>query len=68
MTVIIERDDINEDCSGCKGACIGEHDYRTFNGDLLICPCSTCIVKVICIDGCDAYSDFADIVDDDKSG
>ena len=55
---------MNEEmCKGCKGACIGEHEYETPLGKTLVCPCTICIVKMICKMGCDAYSDYADEID-----
>lgn len=51
---------MNEEiCKGCKGSCIGEPHYKTPLGITLDCPCATCLVKMICIIGCESYTDYA---------
>ena len=37
-------------------------NYSYFNQDGK-CPCTSCIVKVMCTDVCDKYKDFTDIAD-----
>lgn len=55
---------MNEEmCVGCKGSCVREHEYKTPIGTILTCPCSMCIIKVMCKSGCDAYSDYVEEID-----
>jgi hypothetical protein len=43
---------INPDCIGCP-----EDNYSCTEWSLM-CPCTTCLVKVMCNDGCDIYDTF----------
>ncbi len=48
----------NNDCKGCysksrNNICVRMHHYK--NG---ICPCVTCLIKVMCMEACDEYRKF----------
>jgi hypothetical protein len=63
-----------ENCKGCNGClvkCIYYSTYKYETGTkpkktmkkvikkIMECPCTTCIVKVVCKVGCDEYSTFS---------
>jgi len=44
-----------EDCS-CKENC-NMNSCMWYRADL-ICPCSNCLIKMMCVEGCDAYNEY----------
>lgn len=49
-------------CNGCLIKCSYYDRHRaglTPESILMKCPCASCIVKMMCNTGCDAYSKFA---------
>lgn len=63
-----------EYCKGCITYIVNNRDALTNNDDPIICsytnhnkdgkcPCSSCIIKMMCEITCDEYEDFVDIVD-----
>lgn len=45
-----------EDCEGCT---IIEYSECSWFSETLICPCSICLVKVVCTDACDLLIDHS---------
>jgi len=46
-------------CDGCKGSCKNEFDfYLDSNDNKIICPCSFCLIKGVCINGCDNFEKY----------
>jgi len=51
---------IYKECEGCayeglcdyEGSCVLEPYYINKQGDKLVCPCSICLVKGVCIKSC----------------
>jgi hypothetical protein len=55
---------------GCKG-CTQYNQYKKYSGDISLtlcasevfpenCPCKDCLLKPICIDGCDEFFTYED--------
>lgn len=52
---------MEEICKGCRGSCGANSSLRLAkNGDVTICPCVSCIIKVVCTKGCDEFSKYVD--------
>lgn len=58
-------DDTNER-EECRGCCMQEQHSTSFLQGLItsdgICPCSICIIKVVCEEACEEYERFCDTV------
>lgn len=50
-------------CEGCKGQCKTTSVFLTADGEKVYCPCQICIVKVVCVLGCDNFSEFVESQD-----
>ena len=56
---------ICKECEGCLSRCIYYNRYqaeispKTTIIKIRACPCTTCLVKVVCNKGCEEYSKFS---------
>ncbi len=50
----------NKACEGCTsldlGMCLPRVDKKEG-----ICPCTTCLIKMVCSEGCTEYAQFAEL-------
>jgi hypothetical protein len=61
------------DCKGCRSRQFKDNKVRTYSyeqklkavANLPICPCATCIVKVMCNAACREYSTYMTKIDKD---
>lgn len=51
-----------EDCEGCHT----EHDECLWFSKNLICPCSTCLVKVMCTNSCELLDNHIGLIKEPK--
>jgi len=57
-----------EDCIGCKEHFQYTNEiYRRFKEDI-VCPCSICLIKVMCTRGCDLYTEHMDKIIEIEKG
>jgi len=52
-----------KECNGCKSnetECVLKPYYINNQGDKLECPCSTCLIKGICIKACNEFNTYID--------
>ncbi len=49
-----------EDCEGCLTPDKDEEDNCIWYNKELICPCSICIIKVVCLTYCDPMKKYID--------
>ena len=56
-------------CYGCRGSCGPSSVIHIgVDGKPIVCPCAECVIKVICTQGCDRFSEFVEMVDGDFYG
>lgn len=48
----------HRECEGCKGGCRTSFVFLSSTGEPIQCPCSYCLIKVMCINECDSFSLF----------
>jgi len=57
-----------EECRGCKGCgpssitCPLKPHFIDNQGNKIICPCSTCLIKMICVSSCDKIQEYIALI------
>ena len=49
----------NDECKGCRSFDVNNYECAQAANRLEgKCPCSLCVIKMVCIDACEAYQKF----------